>query len=215
MRALNNIFEFLLEIFLPKEEKTIALENISEEHLLSLEKANEIHVPKLKSIFNYKDKIIKRAIWEIKYNRNDKILKTFSKILYEFIFEAFADEIAFSNFKDPIIVPIPSSRSKKEKGFNQAELIAKEIFRIDNGKNFKIRIDFLSKIKETQNQSKIKNRTDRLKNLINAFSASTEADGENIILIDDVITTGATMKEATRALKEAGAKNVLGFSIAH
>ncbi len=216
MDLLNSIFEKILNILLPKEKKTLEIEKLSEEEILSLEKANEIEDKKLKAFFNYKNKIVRQAIWEIKYNNNREILKKFSKILYEFILEEISDEMLFGNFKNPILIPIPSRESQKNKGFNQAELVVKEIFKNDGGKNFEIETGALFKIKETKKQSKIKNRAERLKNIVGAFSASSEKiSGRNIILIDDVITTGATMTEAMRALKESGAKKVIGFSIAH
>ncbi len=216
MNLINNTFKFFLDIFLPKEEKTIKIEELSEEEILSFEKSGEIDNKKLKSVFNYKDKTIRQVIWEIKYNKNKKVLEKFSKVLHEFILGEISDEVLFGNFKNPILIPIPSLESRKNKGFNQAELIAKEIFSIDGGKNFQIETGILFKIKETEHQSKIKNRKDRLENLVGAFSASSEKGaGLNFILIDDVITTGATMNEAVRALKESGAKKVIGFSIAH
>ncbi len=216
MKTISNVLSYFLDIFLPKEEKTLELENLSSEKLLELERSDDIRDEKLKSLFNYKNKTVRQIIWEIKYNKNQKILENLSKIFYEFILEEISDEILFGNFKNPIIVPIPSLGSLKEKGYNQAELLANEIFRNDGGKNFRIETNVLFKIKETDKQSRIKNRSERLKNLVGAFSAnSNKIANQNIILIDDVITTGATMNEAVRALKEAGVKKVLGFSIAH
>jgi ComF family protein len=104
----------------------------------------------------------------------------------------------------------------KERGYNQSELIVREIFKFDDGKNFDISLDALSKIKETPHQSELKNKSERLKNLKNCFEAKSEKiAGKNIILIDDVITTGTTMNEASKCLKEAGAKRIIGFSLAH
>jgi predicted amidophosphoribosyltransferase len=62
----------------------------------------------------------------------------------------------------------------------------------------------------------LKNRNERLKNLKDCFSADEKKiKNRNIILIDDVITTGTTMNEASKTLKDAGAKKVIGFSLAH
>ena len=104
----------------------------------------------------------------------------------------------------------------RERGYNQSELILKEILKIDKGNNFDVSFDALSKNKETPHQSKLKNKKDRLNNLKNCFFANEHlVKNRNIILIDDVITTGTTMNEATRTLKNAGAKKVIGFSLAH
>jgi len=76
--------------------------------------------------------------------------------------------------------------------------------------------DSLEKIKETPHQSKLNNKTKRLNNLKNCFSANPEkVKNRNIILIDDVITTGATMSKVKKELKKAGARKVIGIAIAH
>ncbi len=130
--------------------------------------------------------------------------------------EDISDAMIFENAKQWVLVPIPSSKKRRsERGFNQAELIARKIFEYDEGKNFSCDTSLLFKIKDTPHQSELKNRAERLKNLIGAFSASGKCSGKNIILIDDVITTGTTMNEAAKVLKKSGAKKVLGFSIAH
>jgi len=214
----KRIFELLLSIVLPKEESVLKIEKLSEEFITNeLSKTNETNNPKFKALFQYKDKIVRQAIWEIKYRANKKILEKFTIALYDFILEEISDEMLFNNFHSPILIPIPTNKqSLKERGFNQCELIVKEIIKIDGGRNFSADFKSLRKIKETGHQSKTKNRAQRLKNLEGCFEADTEkVKGKNIILIDDVITTGATMKEATRALKRVGAKKVIGFALGH
>ena len=71
----------------------------------------------------------------------------------------------------------------------------------------------LSKIRETGEQNKLA-RKERLKNLRGAFKAGDDAAGKKIILFDDVFTTGTTMNEASKALKEAGAESIAGLVIA-
>jgi ComF family protein len=123
----------------------------------------------------------------------------------------------FSNFNNPILIPIPMHpKNLKERGYNQSELIVKDIEKIKTNKNFSFCYNALQKIKETPHQSKLKNKNERLKNLKDCFFADEKlVKNKNIILIDDVITTGTTMSEATKALKKVGAKKVIGFSIAH
>ncbi len=207
-----------LSVLFPKEEKVSFLENISPQELYErIPFAEELPDQKFKALFQYRNTITKNAIWEIKYRGNNLITKTFSLLLYEFILENMIDVVIFSNFTHPLLVSIPQSKmSKNEKGFNQSELITEMIYGLDNGKNFDLCIHGIKKIRETKHQSKIKNRTERLKNLHESFNADpSKIMGRNIILIDDVITTGATMYEAEKALYEAGAKKVIGFAIAH
>jgi len=213
-KLIDSIFDFIL----PKDIEILEIEKMSETEILSFtQQANDIKDDKCKALFQYKDKISRKAIWAIKYNKNRTILKKFSFLLYEFIMEDISEKINFYTFDNPLLVPIPMHKNNlKERGYNQSELITKEIFKIDEGKNFNISISALLKIKETPHQSLLKNKTERIKNLKDCFWADKKVvSNRNIILIDDVITTGTTMNEASRALKIAGAKKVIGFSLAH
>ena len=218
LSKLKKYIDFILNIILPKDPEIIQIENMSASDIFNnVPLSNEIKNLKYKAIYQYKNKLIKKAVWAIKYNRNQKIIEKFSSILYEFILESITDEISFSNFNNPLFIPIPMHKNNmRERGYNQSELILKEILKIDKGNNFDVSFDALSKNKETPHQSKLKNKKDRLNNLKNCFFANEHlVKNRNIILIDDVITTGTTMNEATRTLKNAGAKKVIGFSLAH
>ena len=107
---------------------------------------------------------------------------------------------------DWLLVTVPlSSASFRRRGFNQAELIARVVAR-RTGMN--LRPKALSKITETSDQASL-HRTARLSNVKGAFRARQElVENAKILIIDDVITTGATMHECALALKSAGAKEV-------
>ncbi len=110
---------------------------------------------------------------------------------------------------DALIVPVPLHKKRlKMRGYNQSEELGKEIF-----PHFPLLPDAIKKIKNTKPQTEQSN-DERLKNVIGAFTASTKFNGEDIILIDDVYTTGATMNECAKVLKLAGAGEVWGFVIA-
>lgn len=215
---LKKFINSILDLILPKDGEIIKIENMSEIDILkNIPLAFEIKNSKYKALFQYKNKLSRKVIWAIKYNKNQKILKKFSNLLYEFILENVSEEITFSTFDNPLLMAIPMHKNNlKERGYNQSELIAKEIYKIDGGKNFGILLDVLRKIRETPHQSALKNKSERLKNLINCFHVDNEKiKYRNIILIDDVITTGTTMNEAYKTLKNAGAKKVIGFSLTH
>lgn len=108
-----------------------------------------------------------------------------------------------------IPVPVHPSR-KKERGFNQAELLARKI-----GKPFDLPIypDILVRNKKTMPQKEL-NPTERLKNLEEAFGPGKRIAGMNqVILIDDIYTTGSTMEACTRVLKKCGIKKVYFLTI--
>lgn len=105
-----------------------------------------------------------------------------------------------------IAVPIPLSKERLyERGFNQAKAIATEA-RI-------VTTDLLSRT-HTEKQAK-KSRMERIK-LRQVFKAKTveKLTGKTILLIDDIYTTGSTVRHAARALKEVGAHRVLSFTLA-
>ncbi len=108
---------------------------------------------------------------------------------------------------------IPLSRKRiHERGYNQAELLAKEISR-----NIGLPlVSTLKKPKNTTAQSTIKGYKDRAANVIGAFTLIDEGRVRDkyILLVDDVVTTGATLSEAARVLKKAGAKAVYCITVA-
>ncbi len=110
------------------------------------------------------------------------------------------------------VVYIPMTRDDfEDRGYNQVELMAKEIhFLLDIPV-----IDALEKYKATKSQKSL-NAGERKTNVSGAFRARFEADikGKKLLLIDDLCTTGNTLSEAARILKEAGASEVIAAAFA-
>jgi competence protein ComFC len=113
-------------------------------------------------------------------------------------------------------VPISFFRRIK-RGYNQNDLII-ESFMKSGGKNFINWQKFnLLKWKHTKPQSQTKNRKQRMENQKNAFWLLSKKNikGRNVILFDDVYTTGATIKEIKKVLKLAGVKKIKVIILAH
>lgn len=107
-------------------------------------------------------------------------------------------------------IPI-SNKSLNERGFNQCEYIAKELaFR----NNFKV-VNTLKKVREVKTQKTL-SKEDRFANIRGTFQVRDRklTEGRNFILIDDVVTTGATLAEGVRALKENGAVEIKILTLA-
>src|SRR3989344_8192203 len=183
-------------------------------------------------LFDYRHIPIKKSIWLLKYKGKKKLAGIFAEIMYGKIMEELSELSVMKNFREPILIPIPLSLKRhRERGYNQAELICKKLIEIDEknnparnafsiadaGGNFKLEKNVLIKIKETEHQANIKNRRERLKKLSDSFFLKNPEiiKGRNIILIDDVITTGATLNEAKKILKQSGAKKIIAFTVAH
>lgn len=210
MKMINRIWELLLELIFPSKKVERKLRNITLEDLSSLKK---VHAHDILSLFEYKEPLIRETIKELKYRRNRKIANLMAHIVYTEILEEISDLALFENFQKGILVPIPmSKREKRERGYNQVELLIEEIIKIDN-QNFDYDFNILLKTKENQRQTKLK-RKERLNNIKGVFEVKKNLSGKDIILIDDVLTTGATMNEAVETLKKAGVRNVFCVVVA-
>lgn len=157
------------------------------------------------SIWEYEG-LIKKIIHKIKYDG-------FFDVINELVAKAFERREPYIP-EDMIITFVPMFRKKeRQRGFNQAELIAKEVGKT-TGREV---ISLLEKIKDTPSQTEL-NKEERAANVKDSFSLlMTVINGklpENVLLVDDVWTSGATMEECTRILKRAGVKNIQGFTLA-
>lgn len=169
-------------------------------------------------LFDYRHPPIKKAVWLLKYNGKRRLAKVFADAMYGRILEELSDRAQFENFREPILIPIPLAPKRfRERGFNQADLICKALVKLDKNENFTLGKNILWKPKDTEHQARIEDRNKRLKNIIGSFRVMNpeKIKGRNIILIDDVTTTGATLSEAKKVLREAGAKKIIAFTIAH
>ena len=176
-------------------------------------------------LYDYRDKTIKKSLWLLKYKGRKRLAGVFAENIYEKILEELSELSVMENFIDAILIPIPLSRKRyRERGFNQAELICQEIIKISylrHSVNMKLKNNILIKPKDTLHQAHIKDRSTRLKNMTGTFAIKDEArstdliKGKNVILIDDITTTGATLSEARKVLRQAGARKVIAFTVAH
>lgn len=119
-----------------------------------------------------------------------------------------------------MFIPVPLHRRRlRFRGFNQAELLAQTLAEtLTPGGTIPVLSDILVRTRFTKSQIKTKDREERLLNLRNAFTINPEnaplVAGKIIWIIDDVATTGTTLKECARVLKAAGAKSVFGIVLA-
>ncbi|MBI2639800.1 MAG: ComF family protein [Candidatus Sungbacteria bacterium] len=159
--------------------------------------------------FSYKDETVRKLIHVYKYERAKEIARP----LGGFIISAM-QKAGFPRKKTITIIPIPLHwRKKRERGFNQTEPLAEII-----GAFFGLPVlsETLIRTKNTSAQIEMENNLLRRQNITGAFAVKNPAAvvEKTILLIDDVITSGATVEEAAATLKKAGARSVWLAAIA-
>jgi ComF family protein len=155
-------------------------------------------------LFKY-EYLSKKLIFALKYNDQTYLAKIFAELL----FKKYNTEI----IKYDLIVPVPMHWLKRIfRMYNQASLLAIEISKCSN---IQIKHDILIKNKWTKAQSSLRReaRQNNLRGSIQVDNANF-LKGKNIILVDDVLTTGATVRECCNQLRKNGAKNILVLTVA-
>lgn len=157
----------------------------------------------------YQNQLLRKLIHKFKY---EPYVKELAELLASLIIAHFKLSNKPPRFGlDWVLIPIPLSiKRERKRGFNQAKEIAKEL---SKKLNLPLTDDILLKIKETFPQVELEEKA-RIENIKESFAVSRKLNGEKILLIDDIYTTGATMEECVKTLKVAGAKEIWGVVVA-
>jgi ComF family protein len=148
-----------------------------------------------------------KLVQAFKYSGKTKVGELLGRALAELVQQ---DEVLSAA---DAVCPVPLHPARlRERGFNQSLLLVAAI-------SMSTRIplaDFLVRIRNTQTQTLKMNPEARLKNLERAFRLrpGADVDGKRVLLVDDVMTTGATLDQAARELLKGGAARVLGAVVA-
>ena len=152
------------------------------------------------------NKTTKELIHKLKYGRKEILARIIGR-------EIFNKVLLQTNVDIDVVIPVPiHTKRKLWRGFNQTDLIAYEISKL-----LKCKCDTsnLVRNKDTNTQTKL-NRSDRRSNVENVFELLNPIifKSKNILIVDDVITTGATIESCRDVLMALGAKNVYTASFA-
>lgn len=147
---------------------------------------------------------IKKLIWQLKYRKVRGAARPIGDVIMRHIESLNIDLSSYS------IIPIPLSQQReRDRGFNQSEEIAKEI---SSRLAIPINRDALIRARETSPQAETTDRNERMRNVEGAFELTSEnIKGTNILLIDDVHTSGSTLQEAVRILKQGGVHHIIAL----
>jgi competence protein ComFC len=151
--------------------------------------------------------VVRRVIHNFKYHKQVYLRHLVSEWLAATLQDSRMDSRNFD-----VIVPVPLHPARRrERGFNQAELLARSLSRLTELPVMLV----LERVRYTTTQTAF-DRTERMENLRNAFRLRSARDvrGSRVLLVDDVITTGSTLSECARVLKASGASSVYAATAA-
>lgn len=155
--------------------------------------------------------VVKKLVYQFKYKPHVKDLRSvFDELFFEGLIQK---ELAYRVLNDDsILVPIPLYRTKlRRRGYNQAAILAQGLAKRCGAQV----VDCLERIRDTKTQVGLP-REKRAENIKDAFVLKAPLQGvAQVLLIDDIVTSGATLAEAARVLKKAGVEKVWGLTLAH
>lgn len=158
-------------------------------------------------IFKYEDELRDKII-DYKFNEKSYLYRTFVEIILN-------NKKACEYIKSfDYVIPVPIHKKRyKVRGYNQSELIAKDLGKKIENLNF--RNDIIKKIKNIVPQSTL-NKDERIKNIKGAFDIinTDELQGKKVLLLDDIFTTGSTVNECSKILSNKGCTEIGVFTIA-
>ena len=172
--------------------------------LCSICRGNKHNIDAIRSPFRFEG-LIRQAVHQFKYNNLRSIARPLARLLGEYL--------ANNPISADIIVPVPlHNRRLRERGYNQSELLAKELSNITRLPLVK---GSLVRQIQSQPQARAMPVTERRKNVDGAFACRGDnLKDRDIVLIDDVATSGATLDACAAAMKAAGSGRVQGLTLA-
>ena len=220
MKIRDKVAEYILHAFLPSRCPycgEIILPNtkactVCQEKIQPVNTVNPLRKSICISPFFYRD-IYKKTVLTLKFRKRPYYAAAMSVYMVEALREK-ADITDIFQLDIVTCVP-PSGESYQERGYNPSELLAKGVAR-------HIEIPFqrlLKKVRDTAVQHTLYSAKERQSNLLNAFAVrkncSAKIQNRTVLLVDDIMTTGATLNECCQTLYRSGAKKVICITYAY
>jgi ComF family protein len=206
---MRHLFDFLF----PPRVDEIVMRDVSIDDFLALVAPRLVPEtrPSTVALLPFNNPLARAAFHEAKYHGNARAEELLALALAEYLRDA--DD----GFTKPIIVPVPLGEKRhKERGFNQVhEVILRALRSLGEEGDIKIDTTLLERTRETASQVSLP-RHKREENMRGAFRATRRVDpAHTYIVIDDVLTTGATLQATIDAMREAGADHIIPLALAH
>jgi len=159
------------------------------------------------ALSEFSEPIVRAAIHEVKFHRNEKAVSLLAELLVKYLKTCSSETV---------LIPIPLSKERrKERKYNQIELVVQRV--VKHTHNDVIN-DVVVRVKNTAPQTSL-NKAKRRANVKSAFTIdenrAIQLTGRDVILIDDVVTTGATMAAARATLARLQPASITCLALAH
>ncbi|MEK7069015.1 MAG: hypothetical protein AAB947_01375 [Patescibacteria group bacterium] len=205
-----SIFEYVFDIILPPRARTARTKARTLEAIPLSPMSHDTLGVRITTLMEYQNIAVEDLIRSLKYDGSSHAANLAASVLADYLREEISSSRTFSARKI-ILVPIPLHKSReRERGWNQIELVLQALPQeFHNGSLTTFAPNALVRSRPTQPQTRL-SRSERLSNVAGAFvSDKSLICDAHVFLIDDVTTTGATLANATTALRRAGAKVTL------
>jgi len=201
------IFRLIADIIFPPSDELLQIRNA---HVQALAAHVQLqHIMHTDILLSFREPLVRACIHETKFHQNKKAMAMLAAILHT--------HLQNMPKHNTILMPIPLSRSRmRERGYNQVAEVAKIAFK--DSSPVVLREDILKRTRHTRPQTDLP-KEKRVQNVADAFGVRDKnahiIEGAHIILLDDVLTTGATMETARRELQKYKPASVTCVALAH
>ncbi len=159
---------------------------------------------------SYENQALRELIHYFKFNRFLVIESVIGKILLDYLKTV---ALSLNNF---LVVPVPLHKKRlRERGFNQSEIVARIAASFYH---LPLEAEVIEKVRNTLSQIELKNYREREENVKGSFAivskAKSKIKDKNILIVDDVYTSGATINEVAKVLRKGGAKEIVALVLA-
>lgn len=201
------MFGKLFDVIFPPSEEVLLIREALDEALLSEMRMTHVR-ENVSALLPFSHSLVRACIHEAKFYGNVRAQKMLGVVLAAYL---------KTETRTCVLIPVPLSRARvRERGYNQVELVVRQALAGLQTDNLSLCTDVLIRTRHTKPQTDLSRET-RLTNVQNAFGLKANADvaGKHVFLIDDVVTTGATLQAAKAALLPLSPASVTCIALAH
>jgi ComF family protein len=207
----HGAFELVLDAIMPPRARSARTRARSIDQIPLEVMAHELLGARVITLMDYRKAAVQDLIRALKYDASRHAAHMTAMLLADYLREEIASIKLFSQ-KPILLIPVPLHKTRRaERGYNQIELVLRALpSEFTDGTLARVAPQALVRTRATPHQTKLK-RAERIKNIAGAFAMTDISVIRNvhIFLIDDVTTTGATLKSAGEPLTKAGAEVTL------